>query len=274
MPRRMDIELTSARPDGTWTWRAAGAREPKGVVEGSLLPTGASVGEVLKVEAEVDIDGITVLSVVTSGRSRKEPTLLELLPNQQPFEAVTQQLAPGRGRRPGGPRRDRDRKPRPPRDDQDGSRPPRQPRRDKPASAPGDRPPRTTGDAAPKDRERKPRREPRPPRPSFTPPPEMPQRPKPKRLKPGRAHRNEVLASVPEEQRVIAELTLQGLPAVRQRLRDDNTKLRAEGKPEMPEASVMKMAEELLPKVRVAEWLDRADAAQRDIDDLDLRDLR
>lgn len=102
----------------------------------------------------------------------------------------------------------------------------------------------------------------------------MPQRPKPKRLKPGRAHRTEVLAGLSEDQRPIAELTLQGLAAVRQRLRDDNAKLKAEGKPEMPEASVMKMAEELMPKVRVAEWLDRAEAAKKDLAELDLRDLR
>ena len=37
MARRIEIELTSARPDGTWTWRAAGAREPKGVLDGKLL---------------------------------------------------------------------------------------------------------------------------------------------------------------------------------------------------------------------------------------------
>ena len=34
------------------------------------------------------------------------------------------------------------------------------------------------------------------------------------------------------------------------------------------------MAEELLPKLRVADWLDRAEAAQRQMDHLDLRDLR
>ena len=38
MPR-IDIELTSSRPDGTWTWRAAGARQPKGVVSASVLQT-------------------------------------------------------------------------------------------------------------------------------------------------------------------------------------------------------------------------------------------
>jgi len=275
MSRRIEIELTSARPDGTWTWRAAGAREPKGVVDASVLPDGSKVGDVLKVEAETGLDGTAILSVITSSRARKEPTLLEIIVPDKPFEPVTQQLA-RRERRDGerrGPRRDRgdgDRGPRDGRPDgergrregrPDGDRGPRGPRADRP----------TRGDG---ERGERPQRERREPRPQFTPPPEMPQRPKAKRLKPGRTHRNEVLAALPEEQRPIAELTLQGLAAVRQRLREDNTRLKAEGKPEMPEASVMKMAEELMPKVRVAEWLDRAEAAKKDLAELDLRDLR
>ena len=38
MPRRIDIELTSSREDGSWTWRAAGAKEPRGTVPGGVLP--------------------------------------------------------------------------------------------------------------------------------------------------------------------------------------------------------------------------------------------
>ncbi|MEL6892683.1 MAG: hypothetical protein AAFP84_13880, partial [Actinomycetota bacterium] len=53
-----------------------------------------------------------------------------------------------------------------------------------------------------------------------------------------------------------------------------NKRLAAEGKPTMPEASVLKMAEELLPRLRVADWLDRAEAAKRQLEHLDLRDLR
>jgi hypothetical protein len=102
----------------------------------------------------------------------------------------------------------------------------------------------------------------------------VPQRPKPKRLRPGKQHRSDVLEATPEEQRPVAELALQGMPAVRQRLREDNARLKAEGKPEMPEAAVTKMAEELLPRLRVADWLDRAEAAQRQLEHLDLRDLR
>jgi hypothetical protein len=83
-----------------------------------------------------------------------------------------------------------------------------------------------------------------------------------------------VLAEIPAEQRPIAELAIQGMAAVRTRLADDNKKLAAEGKPTMPEDSVLKLAEGLMPKLRVADWLDRADAAQRQMEHLDLRDLR
>jgi hypothetical protein len=82
------------------------------------------------------------------------------------------------------------------------------------------------------------------------------------------------LAEIPENQRPIAELALQGMQAVRQRLKSANEALAAEGKPTMPEQSVLQMAQDLLPKLRVADWLDRAEAAKRDLETLDLRDLR
>lgn len=276
MSRRIEIELTSTRPDGTWTWRAAGAREPKGVLDGSILPGGAKVGDVLKAEADIDVDGISILSVAGGGRERKEPNRLEIKPSDRPFEPISVQLAqrdrrsegrgPRRDRGDGGPGGDRrpPREPRAPREGRDARD--RGDRRDAPRGADGapGRAPR--GDRPPRERREQ--------RPHFAPPPEMPQRPKAKRLKPGRAHRTEVLATIPEEQRAIAELALQGQAAVRQRIREHNTQLKAEGKPEMPEASVMRMAEELMPKLRVAEWLDRADAAKRDLAELDLKDLR
>jgi hypothetical protein len=102
----------------------------------------------------------------------------------------------------------------------------------------------------------------------------VPQRPKPKRLRPGKQHVTDLLASLPEEQRPVAELAQQGIGAVRQRLREENARLAADGKPTMPEAAVLKMAEELIPRLRVADWLDRAEAAQRQLAHLDLRDLR
>ncbi|HEY0519311.1 MAG TPA: hypothetical protein VGC84_07440 [Ilumatobacteraceae bacterium] len=280
MPRRIEIELTSARPDGTWTWRAAGARAPKGVLDGSLLPDGSKIGSVLKADAEVELDGMTILSVSTGKEKAEKAGLLDLIPSDKPFEGVTQQLA----RRERSDRGDRgDRGDRPPRRDGPGGD--RRPRRD------NDRPPRRDGAPTRPDRpvgertggerpsgttrpDRGPRQD-RRTRPSFTPPPELPQRPKAKRLKPGRAHRNAVLADLPEEQRPVAERALQGgLPAVRQAVSEQNARLKAEGKPEVPAGGLLSMAEGLLPRLRVAEWLDRADAAMADIDDLDLRDLR
>jgi hypothetical protein len=261
MSRRIEIELTSTRPDGTWTWRAAGAREPKGVLDGALLPNGSAVGDVLRAEADAEIDGLQITSVTAPKGKAAKNGLLEILPSDKPFEAVTQQLA--RKERSDRPRRD------------DRGRRDDRPRRDR-----DDKRPRTEGDKPRDDRQRRDRpaggddRRERRPRPSFTPPPELPQRPKAKRLKASRQHRSAVLAELPEEQRPIAELALQGMAAVRQRVKADNAKAKAEGRAEMPESGVLKMAEELLPRLRVAEWLDRATAAKRDIDELDLRDLR
>jgi len=243
MSRRIDIELTSSRPDGSWTWRAAGAREPKGVLEGGVLSGGAKVGDVLKVEADFDIDGISILSII-SGKERVEKSnRLELLATEKPFKPVIETKAPRSER----PRRDDKR---PPRDDK------RRPRRDK-----GE-----LSDSGVDDRKR---------RGPFTPPPELPQRPKAKRLRPGRAHRSEVLDALPEAQRAIAERVLQGgIPAVRSAVADQNKLLASQGKEVIPADGLVTMAENLLPKLRVAEWLDRAVAAVADIDSLDLRDLR
>jgi hypothetical protein len=278
MSRRIDIELTSARPDGSWTWRKAGAKEPKGVLAGSLLPAGAAPGQVLRAEAEMELDGMTIISVTDPKGKTARTGLLELIPSSAPFEAVTQQLA-RRERGERGDRRDRgDRGDRPRRDrgDRPGGERGDRPRGDRPG---GDRGPRgERGDRPPRDGEGGERRGPRPERrgrPNFTPPPELPQRPKAKRLKPGRTHRNAVLAELPEAQRPVAERALQGgIPAVRTAVNEQNARLKAEGKEEIPAAGLLSMAEQLLPKLRVAEWLDRADAAKADLDELDLRDLR
>jgi hypothetical protein len=235
------------------------------VLDGSILPGGAEVGDQLRVETEQDIDGIHVLAVVPPKEKAARTDLLELLPTDEKFEPVVQQRVPGR------------------RDDGD-----RRPRRDRPSDDRGDRrrdrgSDQRSGRAPGGERrersddrrgERRGEQGERRHRPHFTPPPEVPQRPKPKRLRPGKQHVNDLLAALPEEQRPVAELAQQGIGAVRQRLREENARLAADGKPTMPEAAVMKMAEELIPKLRVADWLDRAEAAQRQLAHLDLRDLR
>ena len=257
MSRRLDIELTSNRQDGTWTWRAAGAKSPKGVVNSSLLSADAKTGDVLKVEADFDIDGISVLSVVQMRENGQRGNLLEMLASEKTFTPVTQKLADKpksdrKGGRDAKGKREGDSRPaRPPRD-------PNAPRR--PAST---RPDGTTGRPA------------RPSRPHFTAPPEMPKRPTAKRLKPKHVHRTAVLETLPVEQRGVAERALEGgIKAVRDAVKIQNDQLRKDGKPEVPSDGLISMAQNLLPKLRVADWLDKAEAAKSDLATLDLRDLR
>jgi len=245
MSKRIDIELTSNRGDGTWTWRAAGAKTPKGALNGAILDAGAKVGDTVKVEAEFDLDGVVILSVVKVKEKSYRGNLLEIIGSSKEFQPITQKLAD----------KSKDRKPR-----KDGDR---KPRRD------GDkRPPREGADAE-KSGDRRPRR------PSFTAPPELPKRPAAKRLKPRRTHRSAVLDTLPVEQRGVAERALiGGIKAVRDAVKEQNDALKKEGKPEIPAEGLISMAQELLPKLRVAEWLDKAEAAKADIETLDLRDLR
>ena len=67
MSRRIEIQLTSRSSNEMWTWRAAGAREPRGVVPASLVPDGVTEGAVLKAEVEITIDGIEVLTLSAPG---------------------------------------------------------------------------------------------------------------------------------------------------------------------------------------------------------------
>lgn len=239
MSRRIDIELTSKLDDGSWTWRAAGAKAPKGVVSVGVLPAEAALGSVYKVEAEFDLDGITVLSVVPTKERGQRGNVLEMLPSERAFEPVTQKLRPKSAksdRRPGGRRPDGDRA------------------RGKPAAE------------RPEGGNRRPR---------FTAPPDLPKRPPAKRLKPKRVHRSAVLAELPEEQRGVAEKALiGGIKAVRDAVKEQNDQLKKDGKPLVPADGLIAMAQDLLPKLRVADWLDRAEAAKADIEQLDLRDLR
>jgi hypothetical protein len=260
MSRRIEVELTSSREDGTWTWRAAGAKQPKGDLDGSLLYDGAKVGDVVRADADFLMDGIVIVAVLPPKGARKEPERLEIIgPPRREDQLVTTHLAPkGRGGRDG------DRRPR-----RDGDR-------DRPGRPGGDRDGRPGG-----DRERRPRREGDKPsgerreRPARPPRPAPEPKPKPKRLRAGRTHRNEVLATLPEEQKPVAEQVLKGgIPAVRQAVEKQNETNKAEGKPEINEAPLVALAEQIMPALRTAEWRDKAEAALAEMAELDLRDLR
>jgi hypothetical protein len=84
-----------------------------------------------------------------------------------------------------------------------------------------------------------------------------------------------VLASLPEEHKPIAEQVLRGgIPAVRQAVDKQNEEARAAGSPEISPDGLVSIAEQLVPRLRTAEWHDRADAALADIDEVSLTDLR
>lgn len=239
MSRRIEIELTSSRDDGVWTWRAAGAKQPRGELKGDLVPEGSTVGDVLRVDAEFFVDGIEIIGVLPTKGSRAEPERLELLakPSDAPAVTTTLSSAP-RDARTGGRRRTEDPKRR-----------------------------RSEVSKRPK-RESSPKRSEPPPMPAV-------ERPKAKRLRAGRAHRKALLDSLPDEQRPIAEqVVLGGLPAVRQAIVKQNAERVAAGEAEIAAGPLVDLAEKLVPKVRSAEWRDRAEAAERDLAVVDLRDLR
>ena len=261
MSSRLEIELTSSRPDGTWTWRKAGAKLPKGELPGDVVPAGVNVGDVVRAEADILTDGVIILSVQAPKAARAERfETLEVVGTRRDEPLVTQTLAPkgrgdGRGR---GRRRDGD--------DRGEGRGRRGDGEGRGRRGEGEgRGRRGDGEGRGRrgDGEGRPRR----------PAPE--QRPKPKRLRPARTHRNAVLETLAPEQRPIAEqVLLGGVPAVRQAVDQQNEKNRAAGLPEIGGDELVALAEGLLPKLRSAEWRDRADSAVKLLEELDLRDLR
>jgi hypothetical protein len=265
MSRRIDIELTSKTAEGSWTWRAAGARQPKGTVDGALVPPGQSVGAVLRADIEVGLEGIEVLTLVPAKPARSPERVegrieVKGTPKRAPDVSVI--LAPGSSRR---------------RDD-DGER---RPRRGGPRGAGGEgrdgdrRRGRPDGEGRPERGERPRRTEPRP----------AGRRPGDREGRPSRgerpatptstAHRNAMLASLRPEQIPVAEQLLRGgLHAVRQAIDAQNAAAKTSGKPPVSSDALLAMADELLPTVRLAEWKDRAAVAQTAGKDYRLRELR
>jgi len=290
MSHRIDVELTSVREDGTWTWRAAGARQPKGVLDASVLYEGAKVGDVVRAEAEFELEGISISSVLPPReKKRSEPERLEITGSPSRQEGVTSSLVRRSGRADRGGR-DGDGARRRSRRDGDDAAPDR-PRRERPRQAGEGRTRRgeasrpredASGDGR-HDRARRPRRDAEPAGRA----PGRPARqrdesgdagaraPRPRRLTPATVHRDAALASVSPEQRPVAEQVLKGgIPAVRQAIEAQNDRARAANHPEVNGEALLAMAEELLPRLKAAAWRDRAEAAAGTVDEISLRDLR
>ncbi len=267
MSRRIEIELTSKLSDTEWTWRAAGAKLPKGTLNASVLYPDAKVGDVTKADAEFEIDGITILTVSAPAgkRSKALVNAIEITGSRKDFQGgVTSQLVSknekrGRGDRP---RRDDDSR------ERSGKRGegPRSGRGER--AGRGERSERGGGSRPDRATARPPRSE-RPARPS------RPEAPTFKRLTPKDNHRKAVLDQLAPESRPIAEQVLRGgIPAVRQAVEAENIKAKEEGRSEINGPALVAMAEELLPQLKAAEWMDRAEAAKAQVNEISVRDLR
>jgi len=251
---KIDVEITSQREDGDWTWRAVGAREPKGTVGASLLPDDLVVGAKFSVETEHFLDGIVVTKVFDQKQASEKGETLELLGSGQQTDLVTTQLAKSKkGRKP------------PKRSPSSNSRT-NERNKSKKSFVKKDKPSSSTKRKPSSSTKRKPRNETKNNDSQF---------PKSKRLKAKKHHRNEAVNNLPEDfKRLAGILSQKGMPGLRDSISAQNEIAKKAGEPEIPEDLLLKLAERVYPELRTAEWLDRADGALRGIETVDLRDIR
>ena len=228
MPNRLDIEITSQSDESSYTWRSAGAREPKGTVPAKILPNDVSIGDVLRVEADFMIDGIEITSVLPTKSKKDSPEILEILGSGKDASGVTTSLIPK------GKKRGRNNK-----RQQNDNRKPKQKRKAQ------------NKKGSPERKNRKPYRSPRG-----------------KRLKASKNYRNEYVASLPETHKPLArQLIGSTIPNLRKTI--DKMAL-PQGFPE----AILDYAEELNQQLKMAEWLDKAEAIEENVESIDLQDFR
>ena len=88
-------------------------------------------------------------------------------------------------------------------------------------------------------------------------------------------NRNAALAALSAEQIPVAEQLLRGgIPAVRQAIDEQNTRARSEGRAEISPQPLLTMAEELLPRMTLAAWKDRAVTLRAAGREAPLREMR
>ncbi len=265
MAHRIEVELTSQTGDSTWTWRAAGAKQPRGTVDAALIPEGSGVGSVLRAEVETTLDGTTVTALLPpkakgDGRATGRIEILGTPPKgpdvnvQYAAKSKRRRDERGDGEREGG-RRPADRRPRTEQTGRGGRGDGRSGGRSEPATAGGDGR-RRSGPSRPGGRDGGSRDNPRRPATSSV-------------------YRNAALAELKPEQLPVAEQLLRGgIPAVRQAIEEQNARARAEHRPEVTPGPLLAMAEQLLPAINLAAWKDRASVARNAGKDVPLRELR
>ncbi|MGH9018965.1 MAG: hypothetical protein ACRDY1_14535, partial [Acidimicrobiales bacterium] len=100
-------------------------------------------------------------------------------------------------------------------------------------------------------------------------------RERPRRPEQITTHRNAALAALSPEQIPVAEQILRGgIPAVRQAIDEQNSRARSEGRAEVSPQPLVTMAEELLPRMNLATWKDRAVTLRTAGRDAPLREMR
>ncbi len=269
MSRRIEIEITSLNGDVA-TWRAAGAKLPKGVLQASLVPGGPVVGSVYRADIEQFMEGIEVLSVMppkTASPLDPRKERIELIASEKSIPDVTVTYASkGRGARRDGDERGEGRRDGAKRGARPGTRErssERGPRPDRPS---GDRPDRPVGERGPRPDRPRGDRGSRPGRERSGPPGAPPVT---------TTYRNAFLATLSPEQLPVAEQLLRGgMPSVRTAVAEQNKNATAQGRPTIDPGTIDRIAEDLLPKTTLAMWKDRAAGALGAGKELRLRDLR
>ncbi len=262
--RRIEIEITSLNGDVA-TWRAAGAKLPKGTLSAALVQGGAVVGNVYRADVENYMDGIEVISVLPPKTAspldpRNEKLEIIVKPASGPDVVVT--YAPkGRGGRRDGERSEGDRKD----SKRSSSRPGSKDRGGAPTGEKSERGPRTERPAS----GARPARSDRPARPSGA------RTGGPVVAPLTTIYRNALLATLSPEQLPVAEQLLRGgMPAVRSAVAEQNKNATAQGRPTIDAETIDRIAEELLGKTNLALWKDKAAGAIGAGRELRLRDLR
>jgi hypothetical protein len=275
MSRRIEIEITSLQGEVA-TWRAAGAKLPKGVLNVNLVPGGAVVGNVYRADVEQFMEGMEVLSVMapkTASPLDPRHERVELIPSAKTGPDVVVTYAPkGRGpRREGGRDGAREGSRGAGRDARRSSPRAEGETRERPRREAGARPERTgsprgerTGGERGNRSERPVRGGARRERPSGPVAPPL-----------TTTHRNALLATLSPEQLPVAEQLLRGgMPAVRTAVAEQNKNATAQGRPTVDPVTIERIAEDLLGRTTLAMWKDRAAGAIGAGRELRLRDLR
>ena len=274
MSRRIEIEITSLNGDVA-TWRAAGAKLPKGVLQASLVPGGPVVGSVYRADVEQYMEGLEILSVLppktASPLDPRKERLERIVTHKDVPDVTVTYASKGRGPRRDGEGRSEGRS----EGRRDGAK-----RGPRPATAErGERSERRPeGGAGDRPRTERPRTErPRSDRPrGDRPHGDRADRPRgPVAAPVATVYRNAFLATLSPEQLPVAEQLLRGgMPSVRAAVAEQNKNATAQGRPTIDPATIDRIAEDLLPKTTLAMWKDRASGALSAGKELRLRDLR